>query len=146
MYSDMSNLTSAVAALKYWTARVLAISVLPTPVGPHNMKEMGLLGSFRPTLARLTAWQMAVTAGTCPITRLCIFASKSASCEASLLVSCMHHIRNQHTQQCEQMQSSKDVIEDQAVSNNLGSSRRSAAWLAELRTSIVKSAVLKMVV
>ena len=45
------------------SARVLANSDLPTPVGPRNRKEPeGRLGSLSPTLARLTARTSALTA------------------------------------------------------------------------------------
>ena len=45
------------------SARAFASSVLPTPVGPENIKlPIGLLGLFRPTLARLIAFEIATTA------------------------------------------------------------------------------------
>ena len=44
-------------------------SVFPTPVGPQNINDpIGLLGSFSPTLALLTALDIAVTASFCPTT------------------------------------------------------------------------------
>ena len=45
------------------SARALASSVLPTPVGPQKIKlPIGLLGLFKPTLARLIAFDIATTA------------------------------------------------------------------------------------
>lgn len=47
-------------------------SVLPTPVGPQNMRAaIGRLGSFSPIRALLRAVDTAVTASSCPITRSC---------------------------------------------------------------------------
>ena len=45
------------------SASAFASSVLPTPVGPEKMKlPIGLLGVFKPTLARLIALDIATTA------------------------------------------------------------------------------------
>ena len=53
------------------SANALANSVLPTPVEPRNRNEpIGLFGSFIPALARRIALATAVTASSCPITRL----------------------------------------------------------------------------
>ena len=55
----------------------LVSSVLPTPVGPQNMRAaMGRLGSFSPTRARFKADETADTASSCPITRACTPASR----------------------------------------------------------------------
>ena len=53
MYSLISNLTSSMPSI---LARLLAISVLPTPVGPANKNEpIGLSSSLSPDLdSRIT--------------------------------------------------------------------------------------------
>mmetsp|Transcript_6428 Transcript_6428/g.16336 ORF Transcript_6428/g.16336 Transcript_6428/m.16336 type:complete len:241 (-) Transcript_6428:1443-2165(-) len=77
MYSLMSILTMASSLLKRKLASVLASSVLPTPVGPKNMKEaVGRLGSARPALLRMMASATAVTASSCPTTRKCSSSGK----------------------------------------------------------------------
>jgi len=54
------------------TGCTLVSSVLPTPVGPQNMRAaIGRLGSFSPTRARFKAEETADTASSCPITRAC---------------------------------------------------------------------------
>ena len=54
------------------SARALANSVLPTPVGPEKIKlPIGLFGDFKPTLARLIDLASATTASFCPITLSC---------------------------------------------------------------------------
>ena len=56
MYSLMSMRTMASSSSKRNSARALASSVLPTPVGPRKMNEpMGRRGSQRPARARRTA-------------------------------------------------------------------------------------------
>ena len=51
------------SSLKRHAARDFASSVLPTPVGPKNIKlPIGLLGSLRPARARLTALEIDLTA------------------------------------------------------------------------------------
>ena len=53
------------------SASAFASSVLPTPVGPEKIKlPIGLLGLFKPTLARRIAFDNAITASFCPITLL----------------------------------------------------------------------------
>mmetsp|Transcript_30558 Transcript_30558/g.85595 ORF Transcript_30558/g.85595 Transcript_30558/m.85595 type:complete len:296 (+) Transcript_30558:790-1677(+) len=80
MYSDMSTRTISFSLSNSCSANALASSVLPTPVGPRNMKEaMGLLGSARPARLRCTASATASTASSCPITRSC---SSSARCSS----------------------------------------------------------------
>mmetsp|Transcript_88982 Transcript_88982/g.212417 ORF Transcript_88982/g.212417 Transcript_88982/m.212417 type:complete len:225 (-) Transcript_88982:814-1488(-) len=77
MYSLMSKRIMASSMPKYASDRALHSSVLPTPVGPQKMKEaMGLLGFCRPALARRTAFAMAVTASSWPMTRLCSVSSR----------------------------------------------------------------------
>ena len=62
------------------SARALANSVLPTPVGPEKIKlPIGLFGDFKPTLARLIALEIDTTASLCPITRLCRISSNFIS-------------------------------------------------------------------
>jgi hypothetical protein len=56
MYSLMSIRTIFCSSSKRVCARVLASSVLPTPVGPRNRKEpIGLVGSLIPALERRMA-------------------------------------------------------------------------------------------
>ena len=51
-------------------ARLLATSVLPTPVGPKNINvPIGLLGSFIPLLERSIALLTNFNASSCPLTR-----------------------------------------------------------------------------
>ena len=60
MFSSLSNKV---------LAKVLASSVLPTPVGPRNINDpIGLFSSFSPALALITALATAVTASSWPIT------------------------------------------------------------------------------
>ena len=45
------------------SAKAFANSVLPTPVGPEKIKlPIGLFGDFKPTRARLIAFEIATTA------------------------------------------------------------------------------------
>ena len=54
------------------SARALVSSVLPTPVGPRNRNEpFGRLGSDKPARERRMASETALTASSCPTTRLC---------------------------------------------------------------------------
>src|ERR1700694_1346906 len=63
MYSLMSIRTMARSSSKRKSARVLASSVLPTPVGPRNMKlPIGRFGSDRPAPLRRVAVANAPTA------------------------------------------------------------------------------------
>ena len=66
------------------SARALASSVLPTPVGPAKMKQpVGRLGSFRPLRLRRTALATLLIASSWLMTRLCssssIFISRMVS-------------------------------------------------------------------
>ena len=86
----MSILISASSSPKRASVRAFESSVFPTPVGPKNMKEpMGRLGSLSPTLPRRIAFATALTASSCPITRLwrnsSILRSLSLSSSASFL-------------------------------------------------------------
>ena len=70
MYSDMSMRTMAVSSSNRNDASALVSSVLPTPVGPRNMKEpIGRFGSCSPARARRTAVATDFTASACPTTR-----------------------------------------------------------------------------
>ncbi|OPZ40408.1 MAG: hypothetical protein BWY99_00761 [Synergistetes bacterium ADurb.BinA166] len=70
MYSDMSSLIRFSSLSKRASARVLASSVFPTPVGPRKIKEpMGRLGSFIPERARRTESATSSTASSWPTTR-----------------------------------------------------------------------------
>ena len=57
MYSDISIWMRDSWSPKMRSAKILAKCVLPTPVGPKNIKEpMGLLGSFRSARDRRKAF------------------------------------------------------------------------------------------
>ena len=72
MNSLMSILMSASSLPNMNSARALASSVLPTPVGPRKTNEpMGRFGSFRPARARRTALETISIASCWPMTRLC---------------------------------------------------------------------------
>ncbi|MNP23575.1 hypothetical protein D3C76_1162910 [compost metagenome] len=63
MYSDISILIILFSSPNIASARALESSVFPTPVGPKNINDpIGLLGSFNPTLALLTALATDLTA------------------------------------------------------------------------------------
>ena len=88
--SDMSSLIINFSSPNMVSASAFARSVLPTPVGPTNIKEpMGLSGSLSPARARRIALETAETASSCPIMRLWRFSSKcrsfSLSCSVSLI-------------------------------------------------------------
>ena len=69
-YSDMSIRMSACSSSKRNSASARASSVLPTPVGPRNMKlPSGRFGSCRPARARRIALATAVIASSWPTTR-----------------------------------------------------------------------------
>ncbi len=64
MYSDISILIIASSSPNIASAKAFESSVFPTPVGPKNINEpIGFLGSLRPTLERLIAFDNASTAG-----------------------------------------------------------------------------------
>jgi len=87
MYSVISNLTIASSWPKRISAKVLASSVLPTPVGPRKTKlPIGLWVDFKPALPRLTAWATAVTAASWSIRRSCMIFSRLANLSTSLAV------------------------------------------------------------
>ena len=62
MYSDISILIIFSSLPKTSQAKALASSVLPTPVGPTNINEGGLLVLFSPYLFLLIARATADTA------------------------------------------------------------------------------------
>ena len=67
MYSLMSMRVRAFSSLNRNSARALASSVLPTPVGPTKRKEpRGLFGSESPARLRRMASATALTAGVLP--------------------------------------------------------------------------------
>ena len=71
MYSDISRRTIASSEPKKYVANAFVNSVLPTPVGPENIKlAIGRFGLFNPTRARRIARETATTASSCPIIRL----------------------------------------------------------------------------
>ena len=72
MYSDISIRTTLFSLSNRLSARVLASSVFPTPVGPRKRKEpIGRWGSLIPARARMIASDTASTASFWPITRSC---------------------------------------------------------------------------
>mmetsp|Transcript_24731 Transcript_24731/g.53334 ORF Transcript_24731/g.53334 Transcript_24731/m.53334 type:complete len:277 (-) Transcript_24731:105-935(-) len=80
MYSDMSRRIIESSSSKSDSARALASSVLPTPVGPRNMNEaMGLDGSDKPARERWTASATASTASSWPVTREARVEERSSS-------------------------------------------------------------------
>ena len=69
MYSLMSILIKDSSESNMLRANARANSVLPTPVGPKNMKvPMGFLGSFKPTLFRWMAFTTLLMASSWPMT------------------------------------------------------------------------------
>mmetsp|Transcript_8087 Transcript_8087/g.22501 ORF Transcript_8087/g.22501 Transcript_8087/m.22501 type:complete len:316 (-) Transcript_8087:1219-2166(-) len=69
MYSLMSRRTMLSSEPKYFSARRLVSSVLPTPVGPaKSMDAIGRFGSFRPHRVRLSERDTALTASSWPMT------------------------------------------------------------------------------
>ena len=71
MYSLISILTIFCSSSNRFSARVLASSVLPTPVGPRNRKEpIGLVGSLMPALERRIASVTLFTPSSWPTTLL----------------------------------------------------------------------------
>ena len=72
------------------SASALASSVLPTPVGPRNMKEpIGRRLSATPERARRMALETAEIASSCPTTRLCNSFSRLIKRSLSDLVICV---------------------------------------------------------
>ena len=58
MYSDISMRIKDSSLPNMNSAKALASSVLPTPVGPRNMKEpIGFFTSLRPARERRIAWE-----------------------------------------------------------------------------------------
>jgi len=77
IYSLMSIRTIFVSSSNKYAAKLLASSVLPTPVGPKNKKEpIGFVGSLIPALERKIASATKRTPSSCPMTRLCSSSSK----------------------------------------------------------------------
>ena len=65
-------------------------AVLPTPVGPRNMKEpMGRRGSFSPARPRRTAFAIVLIASSCPMMVLFISSSICSSRSDSSVASCI---------------------------------------------------------
>ena len=78
MNSDMSSRISESWLPNMNSASIRGRYVLPTPVGPMNMKTpIGRFGSLRPARERRTALEMAVIASSWPMTLLC---SASSMC------------------------------------------------------------------
>ena len=84
MYSDMSMRTMFDSSSNMNWASDFANSVLPTPVGPRNIKlPMGRLGSLRPERDLLIASDTATTACSWPISRSCRSSSMCISLSLS---------------------------------------------------------------
>ena len=80
MYSLISIRIMLRSSSKRASARVLASSVLPTPVGPRKIKEpIGRSGALIPALARKIASLTTLTASSWPITRSWSTSSKWSS-------------------------------------------------------------------
>ena len=63
IYSDMSIWINESSSPNKNSAKAFAVSVLPTPEGPRNIKDPdGLLGSLSPDLVLLTAFDTAAIA------------------------------------------------------------------------------------
>ena len=97
MNSLMSILMSASSLPNMNSARALASSVFPTPVGPRKMNEpIGRLGSLSPARARRTALAMISIASCWPMTRswsassMC--SSRSDSCSEMRVTGMPVHI------------------------------------------------------
>ena len=76
IYSDISNLIIDFSFPNISNATAFASSVLPTPVGPTNIKDGGLFVLFSPALFLLIALATASTASSWPIILLWRFLSK----------------------------------------------------------------------
>ena len=88
MYSLISILTIFCSSSNRFSARVLASSVLPTPVGPRNRKEpIGLVGSLMPALERRIASVTLFTPSSWPTTLLWSWSSRVRSLTLSPSVS-----------------------------------------------------------
>ena len=88
MYSVMSMRTMLRSSSKRHSARLLASSVLPTPVGPRKRKlPMGLLGSEMPARERWMASVTRRTASSWPTTRRWMTSSRCSSFSRSPSIS-----------------------------------------------------------
>ena len=88
MYSVISMRIRFFSSSKRASARALASSVLPTPVGPRNRKDpMGRSGSWMPARERRIASETLVTASSWPITRLWSTSSMCSSLSRSPSIS-----------------------------------------------------------
>ena len=68
MYSLMSILIKESSDSNMNLAKTFANSVLPTPVGPRNIKDpIGFLGSFKPARVLRMALANLIMASSCPI-------------------------------------------------------------------------------
>ena len=84
----MSSWISASSSPNRNSARALASSVFPTPVGPAKMNEPpGRLGSLSPARVRRIAWDSALMAASWPMIRLCSSSSMRSRREDSSSVS-----------------------------------------------------------
>ena len=93
IYSDISRRSTASVSSNMNSARLLASSVFPTPVGP-NMRKLprGCSGSLRPARARRTALAMTFIACSWPMTllpRVCSICSSLSCSSLSILVTGM---------------------------------------------------------
>ena len=90
MYSLISIRIIASSDPNIASAKALANSVLPTPVGPKNINEpIGRVGSDKPLRARRMDLATALMASSWPTTRLCKIFSKLTKRSLSVLVNCV---------------------------------------------------------
>ncbi len=77
MYSLMSTRIIASSEPNIASAKALANSVFPTPVGPKNINEpIGRVGSLKPLRERRIALAIELIASSWPTTRWCKIFSK----------------------------------------------------------------------
>ncbi len=127
MYSDMSSWISEFSSPKRNSARVLAVSVLPTPDGPRKMNEpLGRFGSLRPARVRRIAWDTARMASSWPMTRLW----SSSSMRRSLAVSSSVSL---YTGMPVQLASTSAMTSSSTTSKRSTPSARHSCSLATLR-------------
>ncbi|MPM66022.1 hypothetical protein SDC9_112926 [bioreactor metagenome] len=84
MYSLISIRTICSSESNKFSAKALANSVFPTPVGPKKRKDpIGRFGDWRPARERKTAFVTLSTASSWPMTRLCSVSSNFRSLSLS---------------------------------------------------------------
>ena len=90
MYSDISILIKWCSSSNSSYAKLLATSVLPTPVGPKNINDpIGFSGSFIPLLDLIMASLINSSASFCPFTLLFRLFSRLKNSSAFLTPICV---------------------------------------------------------